>query len=168
MNRLALSLFLGFSALGAPAFAGHGVQGVAQQNANNHQNNSGHINQAPVGGINHNTQINNNSISEYSFGPGINCPTPGLAFSSSYAGASGGFDGYSASISYVMPLGGDIGAACRDLAVEIARQRQLDTQVTMIHQCASFAAQGVQIDVAAFPEFEACRAIRVNGASAVN
>ena len=67
-----------------------------------------------------------------------------------------------------MPLGGAIGDACRELAIEIAKQRQLDTQVTMINQCAIFAAQGVQIDVSAFPEFEACRAVQVNGASAVN
>ena len=163
MKRLALPLLLTLTALGAPAFAGS-----AQQNSVNNQNNSGQVNQSPVGGVNHNTQINNNSISEYSFGPGINCPTPGLALSASYAGGSGGFDGYSTSISYVMPLGGAIGDACRELAIEIAKQRQLDTQVTMINQCAIFAAQGVQIDVSAFPEFEACRAVQVNGASAVN
>ncbi|QNJ25914.1 hypothetical protein SynSYN20_01587 [Synechococcus sp. SYN20] len=164
MHRFALPLLLGLSAIGAPAFAG----GSAQQNSVNNQNNSGMVNQSPIGGVNHNTQINNNSISEYSFGPGINCPTPGLAFSSSYAGGSGGFDGYSASVSYVMPLGGSIGRACKELAVEIARQRQLDTQVTMIHQCAGFAAQGIQIDVASFPEFSVCSAVQVNGNSAVN
>lgn len=161
MNRFALSLVLGLSTVASPALAD------TQQNTTNSQSNSGTVSQSPVGGINHNTQVNNNSISEYSFGPGISCPTPGLAFSSSYAGADGGFNGYSASVSFVMPLGGDIGTACRDLAVEIARQRQLDTKATMIQQCASMATKGIQIDVAQFPEFAVCSAVKVNGVSAV-
>ncbi len=167
MNRIALSLMLGLSAFSSPAFAHKGVQGSAQQNSINHQNNSGQVTQSPIGGVNHNTQINNSSISEFSFGPGINCPTAGIAVSSSYAGGSGGFDGYSASVSYVMPLGGSIGRACKELAQEITRQRQLDTQVTMIQQCATFAAQGIQIDVESFPEFSVCNAVQVNGTSAV-
>ncbi len=165
MNRFALALLFGLTC--APAHAG--VHGSAQQNAINHQNNSGTVNQAPIGGVNHNTQINNNSISEYSFGPGINCPTAGLAFSGAYAGAGDGFSGYSASVSYVMPIGGDIGRACKELAIEITKQRQLDTKLTMIKQCAAFSQAGVVLDVNEFPEFEACKGVRVNGSSsAVN
>jgi hypothetical protein len=160
MNRLALALIFGLSATGAPALAG--------ERNHNGQSNTGTVNQAPIGGVNHNTQVNNSSISEYSFGPGINCPTAGLAFSSSYAGAGDGFDGYSASVSYVMPLGGDIGSACKELALEITKQRQLDTKLTMIKQCASFASSGIQLDTTEFPEFEQCKGVRINGLSAVS
>ena len=148
---------------------------VTSNNAQNSQNNSGTVNLAPMGGSNSNYQINSVSNSQYMFGPGISCPTPELAFgafggsnnaySSDY---SNGGNNYGATVMFTTPIGGDIAGYCKELVREIARQRQLDTEVTMIQQCAQFARAGVTIDTTQFPEFAVCSAITVDGRSAVS
>ena len=69
---------------------------------------------------------------------------------------------------FTTPLGGEIGRQCKELVKEITKQRQLDTKVAMIQQCAKFAREGVQLDPIQFPEFAVCSAVTVNGQSAVN
>ena len=151
------------------------VAGVGSQSSTNNQSNSGSVVLNPSGGTQVNNNVNNAFSSTYSFGPGISCPTPSLAFSSyggsSNANSSGynsGSSAYGASASFIIPLGGDIGSARRKLVKEIAHQRVLDTQVNMINVCAQFARQGVKIDTVKFPEFEACSGVQVAGNHAVN
>ena len=169
-KRLLVGALISFSC--SPVLA-NGV--VTSNNAQNNQNNSGTVNLAPMGGSNSNYQINSVSNSQHSFGPGISCPTPELgvgvfggsnsSFDSNY---SNGANNYGATVMFTTPLGGDVGEYCRELAREISRQRRLDTEVTMIQQCAQFARSGVIIDAEVFPEFAVCSAITVDGRSAVS
>lgn len=142
--------------------------------AQNTQSNSGTVNLAPMGGSNSNYQINSVSNSQHQFGPGISCPTPELGIGV-FGGANDAFGGgytngatnYGATVMFTTPIGGDVGEACKKLAQEITRQRQLDTSAALIKQCADFARNGVTIDVSQFPEFSVCSAITVDGRSAV-
>ena len=147
----------------------------ASQNATNNQSNSGTVIQNPSGGSQTNINQNNAFSSTYSFGPGISCPTSSIALGTYGAGGNGwgggynsGSGSYGATASVIIPLGGDVGSACRKLVQEIAHQRVLDTQVNMINVCSEFARQGVLIDTTKFPEFEVCSAVTVAGNHAVN
>ena len=147
---------------------------AASQAATNNQNNASSVVLNPSGGTQVNNNVNNAYSSTYSFGPGISCPTPSLAFSA-FGGASDawsagtGSNGSSlgASVSYIMPLGGETGESCRTLVAEIARQRVLDTQVNMIRVCSELARQQVTVSVSDFPQFEVCRSVTVAGRQAV-
>ena len=130
------------------------------QSTNSTQNNNGSVTLSPSGGTQVNNNVNNAYSSTYSFGVGISCPTPSIALNGFYGGseASGGNYGgaYGGSISYIMPLGGDVGRSCREHVEEITKQRQLDTQVNLVKVCADFARQGIVIDTEAMPEFAIC------------
>lgn len=131
---------------------------------------------AQANSVSSNQGVNNNNAfsSTYSFGPGISCPTPSFAVSTTTAGGDGWGGGYSsgsssygASVSYIHPIGGDVGAACKELVQGITRQRQLDTDVNMIKVCANLAQSGITVDVKEFPEFAVCSAVVANGRTAV-
>lgn len=169
-KRLIVGALISFSC--SPVYA-KGV--VTSNNAQNSQSNNGTVNLAPMGGSNSNYQINSVSNSQHEFGHGISCPTPELGVgvfggsNSSYdSNYSNGANNYGATVMFTTPLSGDIGQYCKKLALEIVRQRQLDTEVTMIQQCARFAREGVTIDPKTFPEFAVCSAITVDGRSAVS
>ena len=140
----------------------------ASQDATNSQNNTGSVVQAPSGGSQ--TYINqyNAYSSTYGFGVGISCPTGSFvtsAFGAGSGSSSGSFDStgnsYGASVSYIHPIGGSVGRACRELAQEVARQRVLDTQVTLIRVCAGFARDGIVIDTERFPELADCEGVTI-------
>ena len=172
-KRLIVGALISFSCSPVLANGANGV--VSSNNAQNNQNNSGTVNLAPMGGSNSNYQINSVSNSQHNFGPGISCPTPELGIGV-FGGSNSSFDSdynngannYGATVMFTTPLGGDIGKYCKQLAREIARQRQLDTEVTMIQQCAQFARAGVTIDTSKFPDFAVCSAITVDGRTAVS
>ena len=166
---------------GAPALAdgaqfSRELSGTQLQQSVNNQTNSGSVNLAPMGGSNANYQINSVSNSQYGFAPGIQCPTPELAFGG-FGGQTNGWGntGYNTSgnnvggtVMLTMPIGGgDIAKSCRTLAAEIARQRVLDTELNMIKQCAQLATANVTLDVEKFPEFDRCDGVSVQGQSVV-
>jgi hypothetical protein len=141
---------------------------VTPNQAVNTQTATGVVNQAPTGGINNNYQINNASNATYGFGPGITCPTPSLSMGLFGGGSNGyassynsGVFGYGASLSFNIPIGGRIGDACTGLAEEIARQRQLDTGINLIKQCAELRRAGIKVDYSVFPQFEVCEGVLV-------
>jgi hypothetical protein len=144
----------------------NGFAQSSSQDSTNSQTNEGTIIQAPSGGSQTNINQNNSFNSTYGFGIGINCPTPSLGlgvFSGISGSSSSGFTSDAStlggSIAIVIPFGGSVGAACRKLASEIARQRVLDTQVTLIKTCIEFKELGVVIDTTKMPEFEVCNNI---------
>jgi selenophosphate synthase len=171
-KRLIVGALISFSC--SPVLA-DGQSFSSSSNAQNNQNNSGTVNLAPMGGSNSNYQINSVSNSQFQFGHGVSCPTPEIgigvfggsnsSFDSSY---NNGSNNYGATVMLTTPIGGDIGRHCEKLVSEITKQRQLDTKVSMIHQCAEFARSGVKLDTTQFPEFAVCSAVTVAGRSAVS
>jgi len=152
------------------------LNSVTSNSAQNVQSNSGAVNLSPMGGSNANYQINSVSNSQYGFAPGIECPTPELAFGV-FGGQTNGWGnaGYNNAGNSVggtamvtMPIGGgNIAESCRTLAAEIARQRVLDTELNMIKQCAQLATANVTIDIEKFPDFDRCDGVAVGGKSVV-
>ena len=135
----------------------------ASQDSMNSQTNEGTIIQAPSGGSQTNINQNNSYNSTYGFGIGISCPTAsigGAAFTGSSNAYAGGFSSdattFGGGVGFVIPLGGSIGESCKKLAAEIARQRTLDTQVTLIKTCVELRNLGVVVDTTKLPEFEIC------------
>lgn len=174
MNLRSAILALSSVALLAPSASFAQSNSQSSNNGVNNQSNSGTVIQNPSGGSQTNINQNNAFSSTYSFGPGISCPTPSLAANLNYGGGNGWGGGYSsgsgsygASLSYIHPLGGSIGDACEGLVTEITRQRQLDTDVNLIKVCADMAANNIQIDLKAFPEFKVCESVHANGRTAV-
>jgi hypothetical protein len=139
-------------------------QGINQQSA------TGSVNQSPVGGINSNYQINNTAATDYGFGPGIYCRSPHLSVGGFSSSSSGGMADFSEStfndfggiVALSFPLPSEITSNCKKLAAEIAKQRQLDTQINLIRQCALLKKEGIEFDIAVFPEFEKCSAVKVS------
>ena len=156
MKRLLPALLL---LLASPAYADSAA-------AVNSQNNSGTVVQNPSGGSQTNINQNNAYSSTYGFGPGISCPTPSVAISAFGAGADANYGGgsstYGASVSYIAPIGGDIGDSCRELAEEITQQRQLDTAVNLVRACADLARQGIEVDPEVFPDLASCSGVSIN------
>ena len=165
-KRLIVGALISFSC--SPVLANGQSTVSSSSNAQNNQNNSGTVNLAPMGGSNSNYQINSVSNSQYQFGPGISCPTPALGIGA-YGGTNSSFDSsYSngsnnigATVMFTTPLGGDVGRSCKELVQEITRQRQLDTDYTMIRKCAELAREGITVDTKRFPAFEVCSAVAV-------
>ena len=166
-KRLLVGALISFSC--SPVLANGQSTISSSSNAQNNQNNNGTVNLAPMGGSNSNYQINSVSNSQYQFGPGISCPTPELGIGA-YGGSNSSFDSsysngsnnYGATVMFTTPLGGDVGKSCKDLVQEITRQRQLDTDYTMIRKCAELAREGITVDIKRFPAFEVCSAVIVS------
>jgi hypothetical protein len=152
------------------AFAnGSSVNVVSPNQAQNTQTSTGIINQAPFGGSNSNYQINNSYDTTYGFGPGIYCRTSsfniGLYGDNTNAG-SYNYDTYGNNFGLVVgfniPIGGYIGKSCEDLAEEIAKQRQLDTSLNFIKQCAILKKEGIVFDPEKFPMFKDCDGVTLS------
>jgi hypothetical protein len=127
-----------------------------------------------MGGSNANYQINSVSNSQFGFAPGINCPTPELAFGAFGGQTNGWSHNYGSSgnnvggtVMFTVPIGGDTGAYCKQLASQIALQRELDTDLNMIRQCAILASEQIQVDLETFPNFSRCKGVMVNGTPAL-
>lgn len=171
MKRMIRPLLFAVAAFTLAAPSGAAPLGdTLSQTSTSNQNNTGSIVQAPSGGSQTNINQNNAYSSTYGFGGGISCPT-GSFVTSAFNGGSGSSTGsfrsngnaYGASLSYVHPIGGSIGRACKELAREITRQRVIDTQVGLIRVCAEFARDGIVIDAERFPDLADCEGVTVTG-----
>lgn len=145
-----------------------GVGGVANQ-ALNSQSAVGSVNQAPIGGINSNYQINNSQATDFGFGPGIYCRGANFGIGAYASGASSNAYNFSSSGSdfgalalITLPLNGEVVEQCKALAREIVRQRQLDTAYNLIKVCSSFKKDGIVLDPKVFPEFEICKGVSLS------
>lgn len=134
--------------------------------AQNQQSAIGNVDQAPIGGINNNTQINNAMASDFGFGPGIFCRGPHISIGayggrSMYDNTSWGnnFSNAGGFASLNIPLDGDVSKSCKSLAKEIVLQRQLDTSYNMIKICLDLKRQNVSLDYETFPQFKLCDSI---------
>lgn len=117
-----------------------------------------------------NQDVNNNLMNlsgsgQYGYGPGIYCQGPVFAASatgSAFDGRDSGTNSFAASASIVIPLDGRAQRNCNDLAREIVNQRQLDTQLTLINQCITWAQAGVTLTEEAPEELRsACNSVNV-------
>lgn len=143
----------------------------ATNQAQNQQNASGSV--YATGGSQVNVQQNNQNANDYGFAPGVFCRTTtfnvGAFGSGNSASASFNLNSSAANYGLVMglsiPIGGSIGDSCEQLAAEITKQRQLDTALNLIRQCALLKKEGISFNAEIFPEFSKCAAVELTANS---
>ena len=120
-----------------------------------------------TGGTSINYQTNSSYSNDIGFGPGMVCRTPSMVVNTSAAradtenwaslGNSGTYgDNYSASIGLVLPFGSKVLDHCETVAQQMAVDKQISTQLSMIRACASLDKEGIKVDPIKFPLLSDC------------
>ena len=120
-----------------------------------------------TGGTSINYQTNQSFSNDVGFGPGFVCRTPSINLTSSYAGAdstnwaalgdSGTYaDNISASLGLVVPFGSGVMDSCKTVAKQVAIDKEISTQLSMIRACASLEKEGIAVDANKFPLLSEC------------
>ena len=122
-----------------------------------------------TGGTNINYQTNNQWNNDNGFGPGIFCRTPTFAMnvaSAQQTYANNDADrvllnhnhtgNYSATMGVIIPWGSTVQRDCKRLAEQIAKDREISSDLSMIRACASLVKEGIQVDSDKFPTLSRC------------
>ena len=120
-----------------------------------------------TGGTSINYQTNQSFSNDVGFGPGFVCRTPSVNVTSGYAGAdstnwaqlgdSGTYaDNITASIGLVIPFGSGVMDSCKTVAKQVAVDKEISTQLSMIRACASLQKEGILVDENKFPLLSEC------------
>lgn len=134
----------------------------------NNSNPSSAVSTNTTGGTNINYQTNNQWSNEMGFAPGIFCRTPTF-----YVGASTGQNlgntldtfetgsyqythNYSANMGILLPFGSTVQRDCKRLAEQIANDREISSDLSMIRACASLDNEGIIVDPDKFPTLSRC------------
>jgi len=134
----------------------------------NSSNPSSAVSTNTTGGTNINYQTNNQWSNEMGFGPGIFCRTPTF-----YVGAGTGqnigstidtFDetssqyaqNYNANFGILIPFGSSVQRDCKRVAEQIAQDREISSDLSMIRACAALDNEGILVDSSKFPTLTRC------------
>lgn len=134
----------------------------------NNSNPSAAVSTNTTGGTNINYQTNNQWSNEMGFAPGVFCRTPTF-----YVGAGTGQNlgnnidtfengsyqythNYNANIGILLPFGSTIQRDCKRLAEQIARDREISSDLSMIRACAALDSEGIIVDPNKFPTLTRC------------
>ena len=134
----------------------------------NSSNPSSAVSTNTTGGTNINYQTNNQWSNEMGFGPGIFCRTPTF-----YVGAGTGhnmgstldtFDAtssqysqnYNANFGILLPFGSTVQRDCKRVAEQIAQDREISSDLSMIRACAALDNEGILVDSSKFPTLTRC------------
>ena len=120
-----------------------------------------------TGGTSINYQTNQSFSNDVGFGPGFVCRTPSVNVTSGYAGAdstnwaelgdSGTYaDNITASVGLVIPFGSGVMDSCKTVAKQVAVDKEISTQLSMIRACASLNKEGILVDENKFPLLAEC------------
>jgi hypothetical protein len=155
----AVALAFSFSAL--PALSQSAV-------VTNAANPSAAVSTTTTGGTNINYQTNNQWSNEMGFAPGIFCRTPtfyigggtgqnvGNTMDTINNGSYQYTHNYNANIGIVMPFGSTVQRDCKRLAEQIAVDREISSDLSMIRACASLDNEGIIVDSDKFPTLSRC------------
>ena len=164
MRNLIKKLFLTSSLL----MIGYISPIYSQSNSSNVTNSvSPSASSTTTGGTSINYQTNQSFSNDVGFGPGFVCRTPSVNVTSSFAGAdstnwaelgdSGTYaDNISASVGLVIPFGSGVMDSCKTVASQVAVDKEISTQLSMIRACASLQKEGILVDENKFPLLSEC------------
>jgi len=120
-----------------------------------------------TGGTNINYQTNTAFNNDYGYGPGIICRTPSL-YMLTNAGKvnTDNFDeftfngsrnnSFNGTIGMTIPFGSSAIEDCKTMARQIAKDRVISTQLSLIKTCVSLAKDGIVVDPVKFPALKKC------------
>lgn len=127
------------------------------------------VNTNTTGGTNINYQTNNQWSNDMGFGPGVFCRTPtfyvggssaqnaGNTGDGTYALTSTSYSGaYAANVGILVPFGSSVYSDCKRMAAQIAKDREISSELSMIRACASLIKEGIAVDPVKFPTLEQC------------
>ena len=120
-----------------------------------------------TGGTSINYQTNSSFTNDIGFGPGYVCRTPSIVINGSAAtadsdnfsslGTSGTYgENITGSVGLVIPFGSKVMNYCETIAKQIALDKEISTQLSMIRACASLEKEGIYVDVNKFPLLSDC------------
>jgi len=134
----------------------------------NNSNPSSAVSTTTTGGTNINYQTNNQWSNENGFGPGIFCRTPtfyvgggtgqnfGNTMDTFETGSYQHTQNYNANIGLLVPMGSSVLRDCKRLADQIASDREISSDLSMIRACAALDKEGILVDSAKFPTLSKC------------
>jgi len=134
----------------------------------NNANPSAAVSTNTTGGTNINYQTNNQWSNEMGFAPGIFCRTPtfyvgggtgqnmGNTMDTLQNGSYQYTQNYNANIGILVPLGSSVQRDCKRLAEQIAKDREISSDLSMIRACASLDSEGIIVDPQKFPTLSRC------------
>ena len=164
MRNLINKLFISSSLL----MIGYMSPIYSQSNSSNVTNStSPSASSTTTGGTSINYQTNQSFSNDVGFGPGFVCRTPSVNVTSGYAGAdstnwaelgdSGTYaDNITASVGLVIPFGSGVMDSCKTVAKQVAVDKEISTQLSMIRACASLNKEGIIVDENKFPLLSEC------------
>jgi len=134
----------------------------------NNSNPSSAVSTTTTGGTNINYQTNNQWSNENGFGPGIFCRTPtfyigggtgqnfGNTMDTFETGSYQHTQNYNANVGLLVPMGSSVLRDCRRLADQIASDREISSDLSMIRACAALDKEGILVDPEKFPTLSKC------------
>ena len=120
-----------------------------------------------TGGTNINYQTNTAFNNDLGFGPGIICRTPSL-YMMTNAGKvrTNNFDeftfngsrnkSFNGTVGMTTPFGSSAIEDCKTMARQLAKDRVISTQLSLIKTCVSLAKDGIVVDPVKFPALKKC------------
>ena len=119
------------------------------------------------GGTNINYQTNTAFNNDIGFGPGIICRTPSLYMLTNLGKVNtDNFDEFtfngarnksiSGTIGMTYPFGSSAIEDCKTMARQLAKDRVISTELSLIRTCVSLAKDGIVVDPVKFPALEKC------------
>jgi hypothetical protein len=120
-----------------------------------------------TGGTNINYQSNNTFNNDTGFAPGIYCRTPTLYIGGNWGNSSlDAFDpiqvtgnktlNYAVNAGLVLPFGSQIIDYCKQLALSIAKDREISSQLSMLRTCYQLEKEGLVVDPQKYPLLKPC------------
>lgn len=134
----------------------------------NNSNPSSAVSTTTTGGTNINYQTNNQWSNENGFGPGIFCRTPtfyvgggtgqnfGNTMDTFETGSYQYTSNYNANVGLLVPIASSVLRDCKRLADQIASDREISSDLSMIRACAALDKEGILVDPEKFPTLSKC------------
>ena len=134
----------------------------------NNSNPSSAVSTTTTGGTNINYQTNNQWSNENGFGPGVFCRTPtfyvgggtgqnfGNTMDTFQTGSYQYTSNYNANVGLLVPIASSVLRDCKRLADQIASDREISSDLSMIRACAALDNEGILVDSEKFPTLSKC------------
>ena len=126
------------------------------------------------GGTQINQQLNNVFDTSFGFGPGIICKTPEILINAaagnnnsyldildSNSGNNQNSQNFTGSLTLAVPIGSSVIQDCQKFAAQIARDRVLSSELSLIRACAQLEKEKLTIDPSKYPNLAKCLPTRL-------
>ena len=163
-NHLNVLLILGFlSAWAIPAYC------QSTSNVTNNAAPTANVSTNANGGTQINQQLNNVFDTTFGFGPGIICKTPQILINAaagqnnsyldvldSNTGNNQSSNNFTGSLTFAIPIGSSVIQDCQKFAAQIAKDRVLSSELSLIRACSQLEKEKLVIDPAKYPNLAKC------------